>query len=141
MKMESVLTLAQSGLGLGGDAPLTLLRIGVGIFFASSGSNKLFNHNRHQSLVQTLEQDHVPLVRFNQWWVPINEMVGGIMVAANVLTAFFAAVLLVISIVACAVDGTKRVTEWKPINTRDRIADWLYLPEVLYAMILSCFIL
>ena len=44
--------------------------------------------------------------------------------------------LLVIILVAMATSGRQRVKLYKPIDESDRIDDWLYLPETLYAFML-----
>ena len=44
--------------------------------------------------------------------------------------------LLVIIFVAIATSGRQRIKLFKPIDESDRIDDWLYLPETLYAFML-----
>jgi uncharacterized membrane protein YphA (DoxX/SURF4 family) len=44
--------------------------------------------------------------------------------------------LLVIIFVAIATSGRQRIKLYKPIDEGDRIDDWLYLPETLYAFML-----
>lgn len=121
----------------GPDEAMFALRVGVGSFFAASGYNKLTNKARHAALVATLKEDKVPLIGFNQWWVPGNELLGGIAVAIGLATPFAAAVLLILITVACICEAKKRVDAYKPINGVDRYADYLYLPEVLYAVVLA----
>lgn len=123
-----------------GALAMTLLRVAAGGFFACSGANKLFNKARHKELVETLKKDNIPLLHFNEWWVPGNEFVGGLMVVAGVATSLFALVLLVICLVACKVEGRQRVGAYKPINRVDQVADWLYLPEVLYGVVLAALV-
>ena len=43
---------------------------------------------------------------------------------------------LLICIVACMAEASGKVEAFKPIDEADRIDDWLYLPEVLYALML-----
>jgi uncharacterized membrane protein YphA (DoxX/SURF4 family) len=43
---------------------------------------------------------------------------------------------LVIILVAIATTGRQRIKVYKPIDEADRIDDWLYLPETLYAVML-----
>jgi hypothetical protein len=59
------------------DIALTLNRIAVGVFFMLSGYHKLFNTQRHVSLVEELKELGIPAVGFNQWWVPTVEFTGG----------------------------------------------------------------
>ena len=44
--------------------------------------------------------------------------------------------LLVVILVAIVTSGPQRIGVYKPIDEADRIDDWLYLPEVLYAFML-----
>jgi len=39
-------------------------------------------------------------------------------------------------VVAIATSGRQRINVYKPIDEADRIDDWLYLPETLYAVML-----
>ena len=41
-----------------------------------------------------------------------------------------------IILVAIATSGRQRIKVYKPIDEADRIDDWLYLPEILYAFML-----
>ena len=56
---------------------LTLNRIAVGAFFMHSGYHKLFNAERHRTVVDELKALGVPAVGFNQWWVPLVEFSAG----------------------------------------------------------------
>jgi hypothetical protein len=42
-----------------------------------SGHRKLFNAERHRSMVDELKALGVPAVGFNQWWVPLVEFTAG----------------------------------------------------------------
>src|ERR1700752_190521 len=44
--------------------------------------------------------------------------------------------LLFLILVAIATSGRQRIKLYKPIDEADRIDDWLYLPETLYAFML-----
>jgi hypothetical protein len=52
------------------DLAITLNRIAVGAFFLQSGYHKLFNAERHRTVVDELKALGVHAVGFNQWWVP-----------------------------------------------------------------------
>ena len=124
-------------LGLGWTSvALTLNRIAVGAFFMLSGFHKLFNADRHRTVVDELKALGVPAVGFNQWWVPLVEFSAGSAVLIGLLAPLAALGLLVIIIVAIATSGRQRMKLYKPIDEADRIDDFLYLPEVLYAFML-----
>ena len=118
------------------DIALTLNRIAVGAFFMLSGYHKLFNAPRHRSFVDELKALGVPAVGFNQWWVPTVEFAAGGGVLIGFLAPLAALGLLVIILVAMATSGRQRIKLYKPIDEADRIDDWLYLPETLYAVML-----
>ena len=118
------------------DIALTLNRIAVGVFFMLSGYHKLFNAQRHVSLVEELKELGIPAVGFNQWWVPMVEFLGGVGVTIGFLAPLAALGLLIIILVAIATSGRQRIKVYRPIDEADRIDDWLYLPETLYAFML-----
>jgi len=123
------------GVGWTGIA-MTLSRIAVGAFFMHSGYHKLFNAERHRTFVDELKSLGVPAVGFNQWWVPSVEFSAGAAVLVGFLAPLAALGLLVIILVAMATSGRQRIELYKPIDRGDRIDDWLYLPETLYAFML-----
>ena len=118
------------------DIALTLNRIAVGMFFMLSGYHKLFNAQRHRTLADELKGLGIHAVGFNQWWVPTVEFTAGGAVVIGFLAPLAALGLLVLILVAIATSGPERIRLNKPIDEADRIDDWLYLPEVLYAFML-----
>jgi putative oxidoreductase len=123
------------------DAALTLNRVALGIFFAISGFNKLFDASRHATLKQTLQDDGVPGVQVMQWLVPGVEFSAGCALVLGLLSALAAFGLLVICLTALSLDAIKRIAEWQPINRGDWVADLLYLPEMLYCIGLAIVVL
>ena len=118
------------------DLAMTLNRIAVGAFFMLSGYHKLFNAERHRSFTEELKGLGVHAVGFNQWWVPLVEFSAGGAVVIGLLAPLAALGLLVVILVAGATSGRRRIKLYKPIDEADRIDDWLYLPETLYAFML-----
>ena len=108
---------------------------GRGIFYAV-GISQLFNAERHRTVVDELKALGVPAVGFNQWWVPLVEFTAGGGVLIGFLAPLAALGLLFIILVAMATSGRQRLKLYKPIDEADRIDDWLYLPETLYAFML-----
>jgi uncharacterized membrane protein YphA (DoxX/SURF4 family) len=118
------------------DIALTLNRIAVGMFFMFSGYHKLFNPERRRALADQLRELGVHAVGFNQWWVPTVEFSAGSAVVIGLFAPLAALGLLVIILVASVTSGPQRIKLFKPIDEADRIDDWLYLPEILYAFML-----
>jgi putative oxidoreductase len=61
---------------------------------------------------------------------------AGAAVVIGLLAPLAALGLLVVILVAIVTSGPQRIGVYKPIDEADRIDDWLYLPEVLYAFML-----
>ncbi len=118
------------------DIAFLLNRVAVGAFFLFSGYHKLFNAPRHRMFTDELKALNVHAIRINQWWVPLVEFSAGGAVVIGLLAPLAALGLLVVILVACATSGRQRIKTYKPIDEADRIDDWLYLPETLYAFML-----
>ena len=118
------------------DIALTLNRIAVGMFFMLSGYHKLFNPQRHREMTEELKELGIHALGFNQWWVPTVEFTAGAAVVIGLLAPLAALGLLAITLVAIVTSGPQRIKLNKPIDEADRIDDWLYLPEILYAFML-----
>jgi putative oxidoreductase len=114
------------------DVALTINRVLLGVFFAISGYHKLFNPHRHAALVSTFKNLGIPAIRFNQWWVPGVEFMGGLSLVSGILAPLAAMGLMIICFVATCTAGRKRIPEFNPIDKADVVDDYLYLPEVLY---------
>jgi uncharacterized membrane protein YphA (DoxX/SURF4 family) len=75
-----------------------------------------------------------------QWFVPGVEFLGGLGVAFGFLTPLAALGLATICLVAAYADGITRIEAWGAIDRADVIDDVLYLPEVLYILLLALFV-
>ena len=87
-------------------------------------------------LVDELKALHVPALAINAWWVPFVEFSAGGAVVVGLLAPLAALGLIVIILVANVTSGRRRISSYKPLDEADRIDDWLYLPETLYAFML-----
>jgi len=116
------------------NAALTLNRVALGAFFATSGYHKLFNASRHAGLRLTLEDDGVHIVPVMQWLLPSVEFAGGAALILGLLSVLAAFGLFVICVGAIAFDAMKRIRAWKPVDRADWLGDLLYLPESLYCV-------
>lgn len=131
--MDTILGLSP---GFSGVLGVMFLRISLGTFFTISGYHKLFNANRHATVLTTMQVDGVIDPRLNAWIIPLAEFSGGLAVAVGFLTPLAAAGLIIICCGATLLDGLKRITGMKPIDRADYVDDVLYLPEALYAIML-----
>jgi uncharacterized membrane protein YphA (DoxX/SURF4 family) len=127
--------------GIGGTLPaIAATRFALGLFFVLSGAHKLANKARHKTFVETLRSLGIPYIGVMQWFVPGVEFFGGLGVAFGFLTPLAALGLLVICSVALFTSAPAIVASYKPIDRADRIDDWLYQPELIYALMLLYFI-
>ncbi|MFY9958329.1 DoxX family protein [Bradyrhizobium sp.] len=127
--------------GVGGSLfAITAMRFALGSFFVLSGVHKLTNKQRHETFVETLRVLGIPRIGLFQWFVPGVEFLGGLGVAVGCLTPLAALGLLVICAVALLTSSPTVVASYKPIDRADRVDDWLYQPELMYALMLLYFI-
>lgn len=121
------------------DLTLFFVRFFLGLFFAISGFHKLFNATRHLQFVTTLKANGV-YNRFTEWAVCGVEFSAGCALMLGLLTPLAALGLLVIIFTAIATDGIQRLMAMKPIDKADGVCCFLYLPEVMYAIMLVALI-
>jgi uncharacterized membrane protein YphA (DoxX/SURF4 family) len=127
--------------GIGGELPaIAAMRFALGSFFVLSGFHKLTNKERHKTFVETLAALGIPRIGIFQWFVPGVEFLGGLGVAFGFLTPLAALGLLVICAVALLTSSPAVIASYKPIDRADRVDDWLYQPELIYALMLLYFI-
>jgi uncharacterized membrane protein YphA (DoxX/SURF4 family) len=127
--------------GIGGTlTAIAAMRFALGSFFVLSGVHKLTNKERHKTFAETLRVLGIPRIGIFQWFVPGVEFFGGLGVAFGFLTPLAALGLLVICSVALLTNSRTVVASYKPIDRADRVDDWLYQPEMMYALMLLYFI-
>jgi putative oxidoreductase len=113
--------------------PVTAVRVLIGIFFCISGGTKLFVPARFSAMENTLVQSHIPFPHANAIFVSVVEFAAGAGLVIGLMTPLCAAVLVVDMIVAIA---TNRIHSIQATGVLAWLGDFLYLPEVLYVMIL-----
>ena len=113
--------------------PITAVRVLIGIFFCISGGTKLLVPAQFSMMEHTLAQSHIPFPHANAIFVSLVEFVSGAGLVVGLLTPLCALVLVVDMIVAVA---TNRIHSIQASGVLAWLDDFLYLPEVLYVMIL-----
>ena len=113
--------------------PTTAMRVLIGIFFCISGGTKLLVPAQFSTMEQTMVQSHIPFPHANALFVSLVEFVCGGGLALGLLTPLCALVLMVDMIVAVA---TNRIHSIQASGVLAWLDDFLYLPEVLYVIIL-----
>ena len=127
--IQSVLTMLRAGEWV----PVTAARVLIGIFFCISGGTKLFVPAQFRVLEQTLVRSHIPFPHANAIFVSVVEFACGAGLALGLLTPLCAAVLTGDMIVAIA---TNRIHSIQASGVLAWLDEFLYLPEVLYILIL-----
>jgi putative oxidoreductase len=113
--------------------PMTAVRVLIGVFFCVSGATKLFVPARFSTMEHTLAQSHIPFPHANAIFVSLLEFASGAGLVVGLLTPLCALVLVVDMVVAIA---TNRIHSIKETGIFAWLDDFLYLPEVLYVLIL-----
>ena len=108
-------------------------RIAVGLLFFLSGRSKLFVDERRKVMRQTLIEAHIPFPNFNAVFVSTVEFVFGAFLAIGALTPLACLMLGCVMVVAIATTAIRGI---KATSLVDWLSEFLYLPDVLYLVIL-----
>lgn len=119
--------------------PLLIARVITGVFFSISGFNKLFVPANAQAMLHTMHTAGIPFPEFNATFVASVELTLGAALLLGLLTRLASLALLMICIVATFTDGVQRIPA--NLGPLDWLGWFLYLPEVLYALILAWILL
>jgi putative oxidoreductase len=112
---------------------ILLARSAVGLLFLLSGAGKLLRGGRREVMLQTLREAGIPFPRFNAAFVSAVEFFFGLLLAVGALTRLSCSMLGGVMFVAIA---TARIRSIPSSSPADWLSDFLYLPEVLYLVIL-----
>ncbi len=110
-----------------------IARLAVGLLFFLSGRGKLFVPARREQMRETLVAAGVPFASLNTIFVSTVEFVFGLLLVIGVLTPLACVMLGSVMIVAIATSAIKSI---KAPLLLDWLSEFLYLPEVLYLVIL-----
>ena len=113
--------------------PITAVRVLIGVFFCISGGTKLFVPSQFSTMQRTLAESHIPFPHASAFLVSLAEFASGAGLVVGLLTPLCALVLAIDMIVAIA---TNRIHSIQTSTLLAWLDDFLYLPEVLYVMIL-----
>ena len=127
--IQSALTMLRDGEWM----PVTAARALIGIFFCISGGTKLFVPAQFAVLEQTMVQIRTPFPHATALFVATVEFACGAGLALGILTPLCAAMLMVDMLVAIATTSIHTIHASSFLGWID---DFLYLPEVLYVLIL-----
>src|SRR5438034_4729780 len=112
---------------------ILLARLSVGLLFFLSGRSKLFIPQRRERMRQQLIEAYVPFPECNAVFVCAVEFVCGVLLVLGALTPLACALLACVMITAITTTAIRNVKASSPLNW---LSEFLYLPEVLYLVIL-----
>jgi putative oxidoreductase len=112
---------------------ILLARLAVGSAFFLSGRGKLFVNERREQMRQTLREAHIPFPELNAVVVSAVEFGFGLLLVAGAATQLACVMLAGLMIVAIATTAVRTIKALAPL---DWLSEFLYLPEVLYLVIL-----
>ena len=127
--IQSVLTMLHTGEWM----PVTAARVLIGLFFCISGGTKLFVKAQFGVVERTMVESHIPFPHASALFVSMVEFACGAGLALGLLTPLCAAMLMGDMIVAIATTSIHSIQASGFLAWLD---DFLYLPEVLYTLIL-----
>ena len=108
-------------------------RLAVGLLFFLSGRGKLFVPERREQMRETLLAAVVPFSDFNTVFVSTVEFVFGSLLVLGLATPLACVMLGCVMIVAIVTTAGKNIKATSPLGW---LSEFLYLPEVLYLVIL-----
>jgi putative oxidoreductase len=110
-----------------------IARLAVGLLFFLSGRGKLFVAEHREQMRETLIAAGVPFANLNAIFVSTVEFVFGLLIILGALTPLACIMLGGVMIVAVATSAIKNI---KAPPLLGWLSEFLYLPEVLYLVIL-----
>ncbi len=110
-----------------------LARVSVGLLFAISGGGKLFIAARREEMQKTLRQAGLPAPEMNAVVISSVELVFGTLLIVGFLTPLCCLMLIGVMVGALA---TTVLPGLKAKSIGGWLGEFLYLPEVLYIVIL-----
>src|SRR5579875_2145721 len=110
-----------------------LARLSVGLLFTISGGGKLFVRARREQMLKTIKAAGIPAPEVNTLFVSLVEFIFGALLVLGFLTPLCCIMLagvMLVALVTTIIPGikSKSLIGW--------IGEFLYLPEVLYLVIL-----
>lgn len=132
--MKKILRKLMTGPRRYDQVPQLTSRILVGTFFVTTGAAYTFLPDQHQALVTLLTAASVPMPAVMSYLLALIEFVLGAMLVVGFLTPVAAAVLAALMVVSIVND---RIHDVVVGSWMASVGSFLYLPEVLYILILN----
>jgi len=112
---------------------ILLARVAVGTEFILSGRGKLFVKARREQMRQTLREAGIPFPDFNAVFVSTVEFAFGLLLIVGAATPLACFMLGCVMVVAIVTTAARKIPATSVLGW---LSEFLYLPEVLYLVIL-----
>jgi putative oxidoreductase len=112
---------------------MLLGRVAVGLLFMLSGAGKLFSSARREQMRQALTAGRIPEPKISALLVSLVECVFGALLVVGFLTQVCCLILTAVMLGALSTTIVRRI---RAQSAADWLGDFLYLPEVLYVVML-----
>jgi len=112
--------------------PLTVMRVSFGLFYFSSGFNKVFVPENELLMLETIIDARIPFPHLMAGFVATSEMIWGMLLALGLFTRLGALILITISMVALVTVGLNQIPAG--IDVLSWYSWLLYLPESSYIL-------
>ena len=110
-----------------------IARLAVGLLFFLSGRGKLFVPQRREQMRESLVAAGILFAGINAIFVSTVEFVFGLLLILGAVTPLACIMLGGVMVVAIVTSATKKIKTPLPLGW---LSEFLYLPEVLYLVIL-----
>ncbi|ENX33647.1 hypothetical protein F889_02310 [Acinetobacter colistiniresistens] len=117
---------------------LFLIRISIGIFFFSTGFNKLFVEKNQLIMLETITEAGIPFPEIMSSFVSATEMLAGLLLIIGLLTQISSILLFVICLTALYTVGIHTIPNG--LDTMSWLSWFFYVHDLLYMFILAILI-
>lgn len=117
---------------------LFLIRISIGIFFFTTGFNKLFVEKNKLIMLETIIDAGIPFPTIMSTFVSATEMLAGLFLIIGLLTQISSILLFIICLTALYTVGIHTIPEG--LDLMSWLSWFFYIHDLLYMFILAILI-
>ncbi|WP_043970434.1 MULTISPECIES: DoxX family protein [Acinetobacter] len=117
---------------------LFLIRISIGIFFFSTGFNKLFVEKNRLIMLETITGAGIPFPEIMSSFVSATEMLAGLLLIIGLLTQISSILLFVICMTALYTVGIHTIPNG--LDAMSWLSWFFYVHDLLYMFVLAILI-
>jgi len=117
---------------------LLLIRVSIGIFFFTTGFNKLFVEKNKLIMLETIIDAGIPFPTIMSTFVSATEMLAGLFLIIGLLTQISSVLLFIICLTALYTVGIHTIPEG--LDLMSWLSWFFYIHDLLYMFILAILI-